>query len=714
MPKRSAHDLLMAGARASAKKMAKATAKAAKATKAEKSAAKAAAEEAQRVFWASPADETKIFIYLHQMLDDEEEWKIVRVGFTMHEQQRMNAHKNATTGRATTADLIYTQERPNCTKIELFFSMDVACGETITNKQVQNRGMALESYLMSKFDTILKGAGRQAYIDKYSQANQNYNYKWPDIQLPPDVLAEYNFARRSFQWNCQRSTTDEDLIKNMGKLYEKRVQNGSATGDLVDMPQGEQQQMLEEVKKEFSTALVVMQRAGPPTGEPTLEEFGTAVVKYNSEVAKARARMGKEAAEAAAEAAAQEAAREPPKEGWGEEDEVEEGAERTVPVQMAARFAAAYEAMPAHIGVDRTEFVTRLNAIRDQLKNNFDPAEVEEERRMLRSAELYTHPDQKGNLPADTAMYQFKAITGYLAEWALQALPQTLVTTKMLAARDWTFAHGMQKPRKEEDKAKKKPLVDGEGTHGKFLHHWKTGKYKDVQQRAWCDVIMRAMPWWLDHADVHQAEKSAEVTAKINWFLRNGYRRRDDTGADEWAKEIIPEGNLSVLFKITHMVHGDASRDVVDAMLNGVEPPEHKAHYFDQWQAARPGYLAKRAGKNKEEREGRAKVSAPKKEEQMQLAKRLNELLLDEWHLQLERFKGCNLDPKKVLRSTGEHEKSYDMLMHVRRGYLKHLLDVIFAGLPQERVNRIMAPGKPRAAKRQKTSHGAGSSTDPV
>ena len=296
---------------------------------------------------------------------------------------------------------------------------------------------------------------------------------------------------------------------------------------------------------------------------------------------------------------------------------------------------------------------------------------------------------------------------------AEEVLPQTLVINKMLAARDWTFAHGMQKPRQRD--TDEKPLVDGEKTHGCFLRDWKTGKYKDVQQRAWCDVIMRAVPWWLDHADVHKAEKSADLNADTNWFLCNGYRCRDDTGADEWAKKIIPsKGNEAVIFKINHMVHGITSTEDVDALLNGVEPPEHKAHYFDQWQAARPGVLAKEAEKNKKDRERRAKASAPKKKEQEQRAKDLNALLLDDWHLPLERFKGCNLDPAKVLRPTGEHEKSYWMLMSVRMGRFKDLLDVIFAGLPQERVNRIMAPRKPRGNKRQKTSHGAGSSTDPV
>ena len=268
------------------------------------------------------------------------------------------------------------------------------------------------------------------------------------------------------------------------------------------------------------------------------------------------------------------------------------------PVAIAETLADEYEAMGMYKEIDRVGFEADVNSLRDRLK-----AENVQDDKMLslvRSIALFGKSEgAEWSMRAHVAGHAFRMLAGALETREEARMPDTTAIRNMKLVRNWTVENDGKKPSNTALRRKDGTGTTEEATMGKFLSQWKSfkgnGAYKQANRQQ-SDFLMRHVPWWIDHANGSKAEKSANLTAKVNAMLKDGYGHKDEPefgGKKQWPGGSGGNETRRVYIKMTQMVGGQHTKAGMDAILNGVNPA--RVNWYKEKAASnRPTYLAKK------------------------------------------------------------------------------------------------------------------------
>lgn len=267
-------------------------------------------------------------------------------------------------------------------------------------------------------------------------------------------------------------------------------------------------------------------------------------------------------------------------------------------VALAETIAEEYEKMPMYKEVSRAGFVTDLNALRDRL--NAEDVVDDKMLSLVRSITLFGNPEgAEWEMRAHVAGNAFRMLSGALETREEAKMPDTTAIRNMKLARDWTVANGGKKPVSKA--LGRKDGTAEERTRGQFLSSWKlfkgNGAYKQAN-KAECDFLMRHVSWWQDFANGSLAEKKADLSAKVNAMLKQGYGHKDEPefeGKKPWPGGTNGTETSRVYTKMMHIVSGGFADP--SSMLDGVDPARAR-WYIERSEANRSDYLEAKAKSN--------------------------------------------------------------------------------------------------------------------
>ena len=177
-------------------------------------------------------------------------------------------------------------------------------------------------------------------------------------------------------------------------------------------------------------------------------------------------------------------------------------------------------------------------------------------------------------------------------------MPDTLALRNMKLVRNWTVDNDGKKPSTKALRRKDGTGTTEEARMGAFLANWKSFKGKGAYKKAnrqQSDFLMRHVPWWMEFANGSNAEKGANLTAKVNAMFKDGYGHKDEPefgGKKQWPWGSDGTETRRVYHKMIDMVTGHYSEADVDAILNGVNTA--RANWYQEKAASnRPTFLAK-------------------------------------------------------------------------------------------------------------------------
>lgn len=222
---------------------------------------------------------------------------------------------------------------------------------------------------------------------------------------------------------------------------------------------------------------------------------------------------------------------------------------------------------------------------------------------------------------AHVAGHAFRMLAGAFETREEARLPDTDVVRKMKLVRDWTVDNEGKKPAPRARQRKHGTGTLTEQFLGVFLTSWKMFKGKDAYKQAdkpACDFLMRHVSWWSAHANGSMAQVGAELTAKVNTMLKDGYGHTYEpefAGKKSWPAGSKGTDTHRVYHKMVGMVKGHYDTVGVDAMLAGVDAGR-AAWYRAQASNNRPTCLAsKKRGRAAAKARGYAKgVQARKRQ----------------------------------------------------------------------------------------------------
>ena len=247
------------------------------------------------------------------------------------------------------------------------------------------------------------------------------------------------------------------------------------------------------------------------------------------------------------------------------------------PVAIAEELAEEYESIPKYTEIDRSIFEADLNSLRDRL--NSEDVIDDKMLSLVRGIALFGKSEgSEWCMRAHVAVHAFRMLAGALETREEAMMPYTTVIRDMKLVRNWTADNNDKKPSAHARQRKNGTGTSEEETMGKFLANWKMFKGTDAYKQAnksECNFIMRHVSWWKEFADGSKWEKSANLNAKVNSMLKQGYGHTDEPefeGKKKWPGGSYGSETYTVYQKMIHMVNGQFAESVVSEMLNGVQP----------------------------------------------------------------------------------------------------------------------------------------------
>jgi hypothetical protein len=266
-------------------------------------------------------------------------------------------------------------------------------------------------------------------------------------------------------------------------------------------------------------------------------------------------------------------------------------------VALAETIAEEYEKMPMYKEVSRAEFVTDLNALRDRL--NAEDVVDDKMLSLVRSIVLFGNPmGAEWEMRAHVAGHAFRMLAGALETREEAKMPDTLAIRNMKLVRDWTVENGGKKPGNNALARMGGTGGAEEQTRATFLTRWKAFKASNAYKQAnkvECDFLMRHVSWWSDYVNGSRAEKGADLAAKVNAMLKQGYGHKHEPefeGKKPWPSGSQGSETYRVYGKMKNMVFGHYADP--SPMLDGVDD-DRARWYMDTSAANRPGYLERMA-----------------------------------------------------------------------------------------------------------------------
>lgn len=266
------------------------------------------------------------------------------------------------------------------------------------------------------------------------------------------------------------------------------------------------------------------------------------------------------------------------------------------PVAIAEELAEEYESISKYNEIDRCIFEADLNSLRDRL--NSEDVIDDKMLSLVRSIALFGKSEgAEWCMRAHVAVHAFRMLAGALETREEARMPYTAAIRNMKLVRNWTADNNNKKPSPNARKRKDGTGTSEEETMGSFLTNWKTFKgtraYKQSNKPE-CNFLMRHVSWWKEFANGSMAEKSANLNAKVNSMLKQGYGHKDEPefeGKKKWPWGSKGSETYYVYQKMLNMVNGYFSESIVFEMLNGVHPSRSE-WYKSKWSTNRPTYLA--------------------------------------------------------------------------------------------------------------------------
>jgi hypothetical protein len=266
------------------------------------------------------------------------------------------------------------------------------------------------------------------------------------------------------------------------------------------------------------------------------------------------------------------------------------------PVAIAEELAEEYESIPKYKEIDRSLFEADLNSLRDRL--NAEDVIDDKMLSLVRGIALFGKSEgAEWCMRAHVAVHAFRMLAGALETREEARMPYTTAIRNMKLVRNWTANNDYKKPA-----ANARQRKDGTGTSeeermGIFLRSWKSFKgtqaYKQANKSE-SNFIMRHVSWWKEFANGSRVERAANLTAKVNSMLKQGYGHKDEPefeGKKKWPSGTHGSETLNVYQKMIKMVNGHFSDSHVSEMLNGMHPSRSE-WYKLKWSTNRPAYLA--------------------------------------------------------------------------------------------------------------------------
>ena len=262
-------------------------------------------------------------------------------------------------------------------------------------------------------------------------------------------------------------------------------------------------------------------------------------------------------------------------------------------VALAETIAEEYEKMPAYKEINRSSFVTDLNALRDRL--NAEAVVDDKMIALVRSISLFGKAEgAEWEMRAHVAGHAFRMLSGALETREEANMPDTTAIRNMKLVRDWSVDNDGKKPIQNALGRQNGSGTAEEKARGRFLKNWKSFKGNGVYKQAnksECDFLMRHVSWWQEFVNGSKDEKTADLAAKVNAMLKEGFGHKDEPefeGKKKWPGGSTGTETNGVYDKMRHMVVGKYSNP--SSMLDGVDPT--RAQWYVETSAAnRPSYL---------------------------------------------------------------------------------------------------------------------------
>lgn len=266
-------------------------------------------------------------------------------------------------------------------------------------------------------------------------------------------------------------------------------------------------------------------------------------------------------------------------------------------VLLAETLAEEYEGISPYQEIDRSQFTTNVNALRDRV--NAEAVPDDKMLSLVKSIAFFGKPEgAEWEMRANVAVHLLRALAKSLETREEAKMPDTLAIRNMKLVRTWTVENGGKKPSVDALRKKKSVGTAEEATMGFFLRNWKAfrdkGAYKQAN-KVECDFLMRHVDWWETFVNGSKTEKGADLTSKVNSMLKQGYGHKDEPefeGKKQWPAGSHGTETNKVYKKMANMAFGMFAD--LSPMLDGVDPNRAR-WYIERSASNRPKYLKRQA-----------------------------------------------------------------------------------------------------------------------